>query len=89
MDIGGGKPLIVDGIGGLAAMERLLATLAVERDEITLIADLVAEKLPEISVGVAPASDIVGVVGRPCAFELALLMELVLAAGGTDERALD
>lgn len=66
-----------------------LASLAVEKDEMTLIAELVAEKLPEISVGVVPASDIVGVVGRPCAFEVSLLTELLLAAGTTDDSALE
>jgi len=43
----------------------VLATLAVEMEDNTLSAELVAVNEPEISVGVVPARDIVGVVGRP------------------------
>lgn len=76
----GALPWLVDvEIGGLTAVERTLetlASLAVENEDITLKAELVAEKPREVSVGVVPASDMVGVVGRPCAFELSLLTEL-------------
>lgn len=82
---------VLEGIEATAVLKLLetLASLAVEKDEMTLKAELVAEKLPDICVGVVPASDMVGVVGRPCAFELSLLTELLLAAGMTEDSALD
>lgn len=88
-----GKPAVEveDGRSGsiVARLLEALATLAVDNEDSTLSAELVAEKSPEISVGVVPASDMVGVVGRPCALEVSLLTELVLAAGRIDESALD
>lgn len=89
---GNGRPgVVLEGMEPTAVLKLLetLASLAVEKDEMTLRAELVAEKVPAVSVGVVPASDIVGVVGRPCAFELSLLTELLLAAGTTDDSALD
>lgn len=65
-----------------------LPSLAVEKEEKKLKAELVAEKDPEM-LGVVPASDIVGVVGRPWALELILLTELELAAGVTEDSELD
>lgn len=63
-----GRPPVVEEGGGLSAVARLLdapASLAVERDDKTPRAELVAVNVPEMSVGVVPASDMVGVVGRP------------------------
>lgn len=87
-----GNIVVEVGSGGSSFPERLLdalALLAVEIDDRTLSTELVAEKLPEISVGVVPAREIVGVVGRPWALELSLLTELELAAGVTEESELD
>lgn len=76
-------------VGSAARLLKTLAWLRVENEDSTLSTELVAEKLPEISVGVVPASDIVGVVGLPWAFEVSLLTELVLAAGMIDDSVLE
>lgn len=59
--------VVVKGVdsGDGSSEARLLATLAVDKDEITLNAELVAVKEPDTIVGTVGARDMVGVVGRP------------------------